>query len=72
MALGTVKFYKADKGWGAIASPELPEGRDAWVHFSMIEMDGFRSLDEGDRVEFEYEAIRQDSFHFRATRVLKL
>jgi CspA family cold shock protein len=72
MALGTVKFYRQEKGWGAIASPELPDGLDAWVHFSVIEMDGYRSLDEGDQVEFDYEAAQQDSFRFRATRVRRL
>ena len=72
MALGTVKFFKADKGYGAITSPELPDGFDAWVHFSAIEMDGYRSLDAGDQVDFDYEAAQQDSFRFVATRVRKL
>jgi len=72
MARGVVKFFRADKGWGAISSPELPAGFDAWVHFSMIEMDGYRELADGDRVEFNYEPAIQDSFRFRATRVRKL
>jgi cold shock protein len=72
MAYGTVKFFKAEKGWGAITSPELPEGFDAWVHFTVIEMGGYRALETGDRVEFTYEAVEQDSFRFRATRVRKL
>jgi cold shock protein len=72
MTRGTVKFFKPEKGWGAIASPELPDGLDAWVHFSVIEMDGYRALDQGDQVEFEYEAAQQDSFRFRATRVRKI
>jgi hypothetical protein len=45
MTRGTVKFYKEDKGYGAIASPDLPDGFDAWVHFSAIEGDGYRSLE---------------------------
>jgi len=57
---------------GAISSPDLPDGLDAWVHFSAIEMDGHRSLDPGDQVEFDYEAAHQDSFRFVATRVRKL
>ncbi|HLT61383.1 MAG TPA: cold shock domain-containing protein [Microlunatus sp.] len=69
MAQGTVKFWKSDKGWGAIASPELPEGSDAFAHFSAVEADGFRELTAGDRVEFDYEAAQQDSFRFVATRV---
>jgi CspA family cold shock protein len=72
MTQGTVKFYKEDKGYGAISSPDLPAGFDAWVHFSAIEMDGYRSLEVGDLVEFDYEQVQQDSFRFRATRVRKL
>ena len=48
MARGFVKFFKPDKGWGAITSDALPEGSDAWVHFSVIESDGYRALDAGD------------------------
>lgn len=72
MAIGTVKFFRAEKGWGAISSPDIPDGADAWVHFSAIDMDGFRELAAGDRVEFSYEAVQQDSFRFRATHVRKL
>jgi cold shock protein len=72
MARGTVKFFKADKGYGAIASPDLPDGFDAWVHFSAIEMDGYRFLEAGDQVEFGYQAAQQDSFRFVATWVRKL
>ncbi|OHV27146.1 DNA-binding protein [Parafrankia soli] len=72
MTTGTVKFYNAERGWGAISSPDLPPGFDAWVGFSMIEMDGYRFLEAGDRVEFDYEQVRQDSFRYRATRVRKL
>ncbi|MGO4614178.1 cold-shock protein [Nocardia sp. 2YAB30] len=72
MTEGIVKFFRAEKGWGAIASAELPDGHDAWVHYSAIEDTGFRALQAGDRVEFHYEAARQDSFRFRATRVRKL
>jgi cold shock CspA family protein len=42
MIRGTVKFFHPKKAWGAISSPELPDGADAWVHFSVIEMDGYR------------------------------
>ena len=72
MARGTVKFFKPDKGWGAITSPDLPDGFDAWVHFSAIEMDGYHSLNAGDPVEFDYEPAEQDSFRFVANRVRKL
>lgn len=67
-----MKFFRAEKGWGAIASTELPPGEDAWVHFSMIDSLGYRFLDEGDEVEFEYQQAAQDSFRWVATRVKKL
>lgn len=50
MAQGTVKWFNADKGYGFIA---VDGGRDVFVHYSAIQMDGYRSLDEGQRVEFE-------------------
>lgn len=68
MARGVVKFYKAEKGWGAISCAELPAGQDVWVHCSDIEGTGYRSLDAGDIVDFDYRKARQDFFHFRATR----
>ena len=63
---GIVKFFKADKGWGALVTPELPS--DVWVHFSVIEGEGFRELEAGDEVDFDVEAAVQDSFRFRAAR----
>ena len=68
--LGIVKFFKADKGWGVLVSAELPS--DVWVHFSVIEMDGFRTFAAGDVVDFDVEEVEQDSFHYRATRALLL
>jgi cold shock protein len=52
MAQGTVKWFNADKGYGFIA---VDGGRDVFVHFSAIQMDGYRSLEEGQRVEFDIE-----------------
>jgi cold shock protein len=72
MARGTVKFFHAEKGWGAISSSALPDGFDAWVHFSAIDAYGFRDLDAGDAVEFDFEPAEQDSFRYVATRVTKL
>ncbi|WP_018503674.1 cold-shock protein [Parafrankia discariae] len=72
MAIGTVKFFHTERGWGAISSTDLPHGHDAWVYYSMIEMDGARFLEAGDRVEFSYEPAQQDSFRFRAIHVRKL
>jgi len=71
MTRATVKFFKEDKGWGAISSPELSDGFDAWVHLGVIEMDGYRFLEAGDQVEFDYEPAQQDSFRFVATHVRK-
>jgi CspA family cold shock protein len=50
MAQGTVKWFNADKGYGFIA---VDGGRDVFVHFSAIQSDGYRTLEEGQRVEFE-------------------
>lgn len=67
--LGVVKFWREEKGWGAISSDALPPGRDAFAHFSVLETDGFRSLTEGQMVEFTFHPTRQDSFDFIADRV---
>ena len=50
MPTGTVKWFNGEKGYGFIA-PE--SGDDVFVHYSSIEGGGYRSLDEGQRVEFE-------------------
>lgn len=47
---GTVKWFNAKKGFGFISDEE---GNDVFVHFSGLQMDGFKVLDEGDEVEFE-------------------
>lgn len=49
MQKGTVKWFNAEKGFGFI---ETEDGSDVFVHFSAISGDGFKSLDEGQRVEF--------------------
>jgi CspA family cold shock protein len=49
---GTVKWFNASKGYGFI---ERQGGPDVFVHFSAIQMDGFRALQEGQRVEFSIE-----------------
>jgi cold shock protein len=50
MAQGTVKWFNAEKGYGFIAQAD---GADVFVHYSAIEDTGFKSLNEGDQVEFE-------------------
>ena len=52
MAIGTVKWFSNKKGYGFI---EQEEGGDIFVHFSSIEMPGFKSLAQGDQVSFEIE-----------------
>ncbi|HVW81105.1 MAG TPA: cold shock domain-containing protein [Mycobacteriales bacterium] len=64
-----MKFFKPDRGWGAISSPDLPHGRDAWVGFSVIDMQGYRELVTGQQVRFTFEQAQQDSFDYRATWV---
>ncbi|HDP69824.1 MAG TPA: cold-shock protein [Actinobacteria bacterium] len=50
MAQGTVKWFNAKKGYGFI---EQENGDDIFVHFSAIQDDGFKVVNEGDKVEFE-------------------
>ncbi|HAA86357.1 MAG TPA: cold-shock protein [Kosmotogaceae bacterium] len=49
---GTVKWFNGNKGYGFITKDD---GGDIFVHFSAIDMDGFKTLSEGQRVEFEVE-----------------
>ena len=49
---GKIKWFNDSKGYGFI---ERPDGDDVFVHFSAIQADGFRSLEEGQKVEFEIE-----------------
>ena len=50
MPRGTVKFFNSEKGYGFIS---VEGGEDVFVHYSNIEGEGYRSLDEGQNVEFE-------------------
>jgi CspA family cold shock protein len=61
---GTVKWFNGSKGYGFI---EREGGADVFVHFSAIQGDGFRNLEEGQRVEFD---IEQDPKGLRAANVV--
>jgi CspA family cold shock protein len=50
--IGTVKWFNGGKGYGFIARPEGP---DVFVHYSAIQGDGYRNLEEGQQVEFTIE-----------------
>ncbi len=50
MAKGTVKWFNATKGYGFISTED---GDDVFVHYSAINTDGFKTLDEGQQVQFE-------------------
>jgi CspA family cold shock protein len=52
MQQGTVKWFNATKGFGFISRPD---GDDVFVHFRAIVGDGYKTLNEGDRVEFEVQ-----------------
>ncbi|GIP28626.1 cold shock-like protein CspLB [Paenibacillus sp. J23TS9] len=66
MEQGTVKWFNADKGFGFI---EVEGGDDVFVHFSAIVSEGFKSLDEGQRVEFN---VVQGNRGPQAENVVKL
>ncbi|MDU0206418.1 cold-shock protein [Paenibacillus sp. MAH-36] len=66
METGTVKWFNAEKGFGFI---EMEGGNDVFVHFSAIQGDGFKSLDEGQHVEFN---VAQGNRGPQAENVIKL
>ncbi len=65
MLQGKIKWFNSKKGFGFI---EQEDGEDVFVHYSVIEMTGFKTLNEGDRVEFE---IQESGRGLAATRVVK-
>lgn len=64
---GTVKWFNADKGFGFICNDET--GEDVFVHFSSIVGEGYKSLNEGQKVTFGTEPDPKDSRKLRATNV---
>ncbi|MBQ9989048.1 MAG: cold-shock protein [Clostridia bacterium] len=70
MSNGTVKWFNPDKGYGFIANEE--GGEDVFVHFSAIQTEGFRTLNEGQAVSFETEPDPKNPNRLRAVEVRPL
>ncbi len=66
MEQGTVKWFNSNKGYGFI---KRDSGEDVFVHHNEIQGEGFKSLDEGDRVEFE---VQQGPKGLQAAKVQKV
>ena len=64
---GTVRYWNDDEGFGVLDSADTPGG--CWAHFSVVVIDGFRSLAAGDLIAFEFEPAQQDGYSFRASQV---
>lgn len=70
MINGTVKWFNAEKGYGFIANDD--GGDDVFVHFSAIIADGYKTLNEGQKVTFETEVDPKNSAKLRAVDVKPL
>ena len=66
---GTVKWFNNQKGYGFISDSE---GNDIFVHYSGLVMDGFKTLEEGQKVTFDTEQDPKNSQKLRAVNVCKL
>ena len=66
MVQGTVKWFNAEKGFGFISQESGP---DVFAHFSEIQSNGFKSLEDGQKVNFEVE---QGQRGFQATNITKI
>ena len=64
---GTVKWFNSEKGFGFISNDN--GGDDIFVHFSAIQSDGYKTLDEGQKVTFDIEADPKNSSKLRAANV---
>lgn len=60
-----MNFYKREGGWGVLVCEAAPA--QVWVHFSDINMPGYRALEEGQIVDFQFEGTTQDGFSYEAT-----
>ncbi|HEM4118333.1 cold-shock protein [Streptococcus suis] len=66
MVQGTVKWFNAEKGFGFIAQENGP---DVFAHFSEIQSNGFKSLEDGQKVTFEVEQVQRG---LQATNITKI
>lgn len=64
---GTVKWFNAQKGYGFITNEST--GEDVFVHFSAINVEGYKTLEENQKVTFEIEQDPENSKKLRATNV---
>jgi cold shock protein len=64
---GIVREWHSDTGWGVIDSDATPGG--CWAHFGEVLTSGYRSLEAGQTVSFEFERGAQDGYAFRAVAV---
>ena len=69
-SVGTVREWRDEEGWGVIDSPETPGG--CWAIFAVVEMEGYKSLTPGQRVEFVWRYPGQDGYDYAAEEVRPL
>lgn len=67
MSTGTVKWFNSEKGFGFITNDDGSD--DVFVHFSAIQSDGYKSLNEGDKVSFDTEPDPKNASKLRAANV---
>ena len=64
---GTVKWFNASKGYGFITNDA--DGQEVFVHFSAINADGYKTLEEGQKVTFDIQEDEKNKDKFRAVNV---